>query len=279
MTDDITIRLAQQRADYDACVELQRVVWGLSDLDITSSIQLIATVHAGGLLQMAEAPGGKAVGFAYAFAALRKGVPHLHSDMVAVLPELQGHGLGVRLKWAQREAALARGLKIITWTFDPFQARNANLALRRLGAVATDFLPNFYGVTSASLHHGLPTDRLLVRWELGAPEVKERATEGEPPRTIPPPPHPRINDVKWQAGWPVSSEPRLNLDAPELLLEVPPDWNVLCQAAPRVAEDWHGKVRRALTAYFGRGYRAAGFAPAEEGGRRRPLYSLRKTGA
>src|SRR5262245_56846391 len=149
MTDDIRIRLAQQRADFDACVELQRQVWGLSDLDVTSAIQLIATVHAGGLLQIAESAEGKPVGFAYAFAALRKGVPHLHSDMVGVLPDLQGQGLGARLKWAQREAALARGLKIITWTFDPFQARNANLALHRLGAVATEFLPNFYGVTSA----------------------------------------------------------------------------------------------------------------------------------
>jgi predicted GNAT superfamily acetyltransferase len=276
MTDDITIRLAHQRADYDACVQLQRLVWGLADLDITSAIQLIATVHAGGLLQLAESADGKAVGFAYAFAALRKGVPHLHSDMLAVLPELQGRGLGVRLKWAQREGALARGLKIITWTFDPFQARNANLALRRLGAVATEFLPNFYGVTSATLHHGLPTDRLLVRWTLDAPSVTERAAQGEGLLTVAPPPHPRVNEVKWQAGWPVSSEPRVDLEEPELLLEIPPEWNILCQAAPRVAEDWHGKVRRALTAYFGRGYVAAGFASAEDGGRRRPLYSLRR---
>ena len=49
---------------------------------------------------------------------------------------------------------------------------------------------------------------------------------------------PRINEVKWQAGWPISSEPELELDAAELLLEIPPDWNVVCRAAPRVAQDW-----------------------------------------
>jgi predicted GNAT superfamily acetyltransferase len=74
----------------------------------------------------------------------------------------------------------------------------------------------------------------------------------------------------------VSSEPRLELDEAEILLEIPPEWDVLCQAAPRVSADWQGKVRRAFQAYLGRGYVVADFAPTEEGGRRRPLYLLRK---
>lgn len=277
MADPIRIRSARERADFDACVLLQRAVWGLADPEIASAIQLIAGVHAGGTLQIAEVPDGQAVGFAYAFPALRGGVPHLHSDMLAVLPEHQKRGVGVRLKWAQREEALGRGVSLITWTYDPLQARNAHLNLRRLAASATEFLPDFYGITSSSLHHGLPTDRLLVRWDLGAERVVKRLEEGEPTPTVPAPPLPRINDVKWQAGWPVSSEPRLDQGEPELLLEIPPEWDILCQAAPRVAEDWHGKLRRALQAYFGRGYVAADFAPTEDGGRRRPLYVLRKT--
>ena len=269
------MRLAGGRADFDACVQLQRAVWGLSDLEITSAIQLIATTHAGGTLHVAETGEGRPVGFAYAFAGLRGGA-HLHSDMVAVLPEFQRRGVGLHLKLAQREEALARGLDLVTWTFDPMQARNANLNLRRLAAVATEFLEDFYSTTSSDLHHGLPTDRLLVRWELKAPRVLERVREGEPPRTVAPPAHPRINEVKWQAGWPVSSEPRLDLDAERLVLEIPPEWDVLAKAAPRVAEAWHVKVRQAFRAYFGRGYIAADFAPTEEGGRRRPLYVLEK---
>jgi predicted GNAT superfamily acetyltransferase len=274
--EDVRIRSARDRADFDSCVLLQRAVWGLSDLEITSAIQLIATTYAGGLLHLAEAADGQAVGFVYAFPALRGGVPHLHSDMLAVLPEYQKRRVGVRLKWAQREDALARGIGLVTWTYDPLQARNAHLNLRRLGAVATDFHENFYGVTSASLHHGLPTDRLLVRWDLNAERVRSLAQAGDPPRTVPTPALPRVNDVKWQAGWPVSSEPRLDLDAPELLLEVPPEWDGLCQAAPRVAEDWHRKVRRAFQTYLSRGYSASDFAPTEDGGRRRPLYILKK---
>jgi chorismate synthase len=274
--NEIGIREARTRADYDACVELQRAVWRLEDLEVTSALQMIASTHAGGMVHLAQSADGRAIGFAYAIPAYKGGVPHLHSDMLAVLPERQAQGVGVRLKWAQRDAALARGLTLITWTYDPMQARNASLNLRRLGAVATEFVPDFYGITTSSLHHGLPTDRLLVRWELDSARVSERAAQGEPPRTVPAPDHPRVNDVKWQAGWPVSSEPRLDLDADELLLEIPPDWDVLCSAAPRVAQDWHGKARRAFEAYIGRGYAAADFAPTEEGGRRRPLYVLRK---
>jgi len=277
MPEDVRIRRASGRADYEACVLLQKAVWGLADIEVTSAIQLIATVHAGGALQLAETEAGEPVGFVYAFAGLRGGLPHLHSDMLAVVPEYQKRGVGVRLKWAQREEALSRGIGLITWTYDPMQARNANLNLRRLGATATEFLDDFYGVTTSALHHGMPTDRLLVHWELNSPRVKERLEAGEPPRNEPAPPLPRVNEVKWQAGWPVSSAPRLDLQEPALLLEVPPDWDVLAKAAPRVAEDWHGKVRLAFTYYFGRGYVAADFSSSQENGRRRPLYVLRRT--
>src|SRR5712692_8776275 len=130
--DDVRIRRARERADFETCVRLQREVWRLADVEITSAIQLIATTWAGGLVHIAETPAGQAVGFAYAFPALRGGVPHLHSDMLAVLPEHQKRGVGVRLKWAQRDDALARGVGLITWTYDPLQARNAHLNLRRL---------------------------------------------------------------------------------------------------------------------------------------------------
>src|SRR6185503_14662772 len=114
MSDEIRIRPARARADYDACVALQETVWGLDDLDVTSAIQMIATTFAGGLVHLAETEEGEPVGFAYAFPALTGG-PHLHSDMLAVTPPYQKKGVGIRLKWAQREDALQRGIDFITW--------------------------------------------------------------------------------------------------------------------------------------------------------------------
>jgi predicted GNAT superfamily acetyltransferase len=141
---------------------------------------------------MAVAPDGRPVGFAYAFAALNGG-PHLHSDMLAVLPEHQKRGVGVRLSGRSGPRAMSRGLTLITWTFDPLQAVNAHLNLRRLGATATEFHENFYGLTTAALHHGFPTDRLLVRWQLNATRVVERAAESGPPAPPSVPDLPRVS--------------------------------------------------------------------------------------
>lgn len=269
--------MAEGRSDYDACVELQGIVWGLRDLDVIPAIQLIATTHAGGMVHVAETvTGGRIIGFGYAFPALRDGSSFIHSDMVAVVPEYQKRGVGIRIKWAQRDTALSRGIDLITWTFDPMQSRNAHMNLRRLGAISREFFENFYGVTSSSLHHGLPTHRLLVRWELNSPRVVERASGGDGPRETAAPSIPRINEAKWQAGWPVSTEPLLGLDDPEVLLEIPPEWDVLSRAAPKVAESWQVRVAAALMTYIARGYTAADFIPVEELGRRRPFYLLRK---
>lgn len=282
----VLVRPARARDDYDACVRLQREVWGLSDLEITSAIQLVATVHAGGLLFVAESPGPEdpsgpgggegIVGFCYAFAALRGGEAHLHSDMLAVRTAARGLGVGLRLKWAQREEALRRGLRLVTWTFDPMRAPNARLNLHRLGAVAREFLPDLYGETTSALHHGLPTDRLLARWELDRPRVERRAA-GE---TAAPPALatvPALNDVTWRGGVPVSSAPRLDLDAPALLLEIPDDWDAVCRADTTLAREWQEIVRHALESVFARGYAAVDFA-STGGARPHAGYVLRKDG-
>ncbi len=257
----VVVRPAGTRDDYDACVRLQREVWGLSDLEITSAIQLVATVHAGGLLLVAESPGEGTVGFCYAFAALRGGEAHLHSDMLAVRPAARGRGVGLRLKWAQREEALRRGLRLVTWTFDPLRAENARLNLRRLGALAREVLPDLYGETTSALHHGLPTDRLLARWELDSPRVARRAAgETTAPPTLAD--LPALNDLVWRGGLPVPSPPRLDLDAPELLLEIPDDWDAVCRADGALAREWQEVVRRSLESFFARGYAAVDFVSA-----------------
>ena len=270
---EVLVRPARDRADYDACVRLQREVWGLSDLEITSAIQLISSVHAGGLLLVADLS-GDVVGFCYALAALGGGEGYLHSDMLAVRPTARGLGVGRRLKWAQREEALRRGLRQITWTFDPMRAPNARLNLHHLAAIARELLPDFYGTTSSALHHGLATDRLLARWELDHPRVALRETDGAggPPAlaAVPAP-----NEVAWRRGLPVPSPPRLDLDAAELLLQIPTDWDAVCSAGTELAQDWQRSIRHAFESAFARGYVAADFL-STGGDAPRSAYVLRK---
>src|SRR5260370_6374229 len=63
MGDEVRIRLAKSRADFESCVDVQRAVWRLSDLEITSALQMIATTHAAGLVPLPERPPRRHGGF------------------------------------------------------------------------------------------------------------------------------------------------------------------------------------------------------------------------
>jgi predicted GNAT superfamily acetyltransferase len=122
----------------------------------------------------------KLIGIALSFYAAPGGQLRLHSHRVGVLPEYQNRGIGRMLKLAQRRDALVRGIKVIQWTFDPLQQRNAHFNIAKLGGVARQYIANLYGTTSSPLHGGLPTDRLLVEWDLESPRVI-RILDGEKP--------------------------------------------------------------------------------------------------
>jgi predicted GNAT superfamily acetyltransferase len=111
------------------------------------------------------------VGFAMALPGYRDGIAYLHSHMLAVLPEYRNAGLGLRLKLAQRDDAIARGFDLMEWTFDPLEIKNAYLNIHKLGAIARRYQPDFYGPSSSALQGGLPTDRLYAEWWLRAPRV------------------------------------------------------------------------------------------------------------
>ena len=102
--------------------------------------------------------------------------------MAAVLPEFRDLGIGRRLKLAQREDALARGISLIEWTFDPLQTKNAYFNICRLGAIARRYLTDVYGSTSSPLHAGLPTDRLVAEWHLESERVVDILAGKEPAR-------------------------------------------------------------------------------------------------
>src|SRR5579864_9517922 len=159
MQPEITIRRLHAFHEMQLCVTLQREVWGFSDLDIVPEAVFAVAAKTGGQV-LAAFDDAKAVGFALAVPAFREQQSYLHSHMVAVLPEYQNRGIGRRLKLAQRDDALQRGLDLIEWTFDPLETRNAHFNIACLGAIVRRYIPDLYGASSSPLHRGLPTDRL-----------------------------------------------------------------------------------------------------------------------
>src|SRR5256886_15469610 len=130
----------------------------------------VVAAHTGGEV-LGAFDGDRLVGYTLAVVGLRDRVPYLHSHMTGVHSEYRDRGVGRRLKLFQRSEALGRGIRLVQWTFDPLELRNAHFNLNRLGAICREYQPNLYGVTTSPLHRGLETDRLLGEWHLDSPRV------------------------------------------------------------------------------------------------------------
>jgi len=158
------VREIRAIGELRAVEALQKEVWDCNDLEVLPAIHMIAAREVGAIL-IGAFDGGELVGFVYGFPGFEGEHRVIHSDMLAVRAGHRDRGLGRTLKLAQRDAALARGVDRITWTFDPLQTRNAFLNFEKLGVVADRYLRDFYGDTSSPLHAG-GTDRLWVTWHL-----------------------------------------------------------------------------------------------------------------
>lgn len=166
----VLVRPCHGIKEFEACVGLERAVWKSADIDVVPLPLFAVAAETGGQV-IGAFHNNDLVGFTMAIAGWRDNKPLLHSHMTAVLDSYRDRGIGRRLKLFQREEALARGISLIEWTFDPLIAKNAYFNFMRLGAIARRYLPNAYGITTSPLHAGLPTDRLVAEWHLRSPRV------------------------------------------------------------------------------------------------------------
>lgn len=181
MTTTIVIRDIEGFAEMREVEQLQREIWGVDDLEIYPTLALKPQKEVGAILIGAFAD-GRMVGFVFGFPGILDGETIIHSDMLGVLPAYRSLNLGYLLKCAQREAAIALGVKRMTWTFDPLQSRNAHLNFAKLGVTADRYYVDYYGTTSSFLHR-YGTDRLWVTWWLQSERVESRLRlEGIPER-------------------------------------------------------------------------------------------------
>jgi predicted GNAT superfamily acetyltransferase len=85
---------------------------------------------------------------------------------VAVAADVQARGVGRAIKHAQRTAALADGIDLLRWVYDPMQARNAHFNLDVLGGRVRCLHRDLYGMAAPGRDSGERTDRLVVDWDL-----------------------------------------------------------------------------------------------------------------
>jgi predicted GNAT superfamily acetyltransferase len=238
--EETTVRECTTIEEFDGCLALQREAFGLPDLELSPRRHLIVSRQAGGWTLGAFAA-DRMVGFVHHLAAVRGNEIFGYSHMMAVAKDYQNKGVGARLKWAQRERALSEGRKLIKWTWDPMQSRNAHFNLNRLGAIVETYAANFYGIdysADASLTDriGLPSDRLFATWNLDSERVGALAS----------------GSATAFAGTQVGS------------VAIPSQWNALVKSDPKRALEEQARVRAEFKRAFEKGLICAGFERGEE---------------
>ena len=182
-SDSVTLRRCHSIEDFHACVALQKEVWNFTDAELVPLRMFVVADKIGGQV-MGAFDGDVMVGFALSVPGTRTGHVYLHSHMLAVRKDHRNGGLGRRLKLMQREDALARGIELIEWTFDPLEIKNAYLNVEKLGAVVCRYNINQYGITSSPLQGGLPSDRLIAEWWLKSKRVETLLATGKNPPIV-----------------------------------------------------------------------------------------------
>lgn len=224
--NEIEIREVTEVEELAGCVALQHEVFALPEIEISPVRHFVVTKGAGGFTLGAFAE-NRLVGFVLSVPAFSGNDKFFYSHMTAVKPEFQSFGIGARLKWAQREKSLEKGVRFIKWTFQPVQARNAFFNLEKLGAIVREYQPNFYGTDYSTAHerdgnYGLDSDRLFAEWNLES-EKTAALSRGE--------------------SFEEKGEVRR-------AIEIPNDWNALVKADPARAVREQTRIKNEFQAAF-----------------------------
>ena len=174
---------------------------------------------------------------------------HLHSHITGVDRSARSRGVGFALKQHQRAWALARGVQVVSWTYDPLVRRNGWFNLTRLGAVGVAYRPEFYGAMDDSVNAGDESDRLLVEWHIGDDRVADAALGPDRP------PGPSGAEVVLEddGGRPQANE---SSAAAVRLAHVPADIEALRRTDPDAALAWRRALRAVMLAAFADGLQA-----------------------
>jgi predicted GNAT superfamily acetyltransferase len=232
----ITLRHLEALPELREAVQLQKEIWGFSDIELLPLRLFVVARKVGGQV-IGAFDGERMIGFLISIPGIRHGGTYLHSHMMGVQAPYRNLGVGRKLKFAQRQDALARNIKLVEWTFDPLEIKNAHFNIERLGAVVRRYVLNQYGTTSSHLHGGLPTDRCVAEWHLDSERVLT-ILDGRSPR--------HDNVVERVA--------------------VPNDIAELRQREPIRARDIQLGVSESFIAHFQRGLAVTGFERTADSG-------------
>lgn len=249
--------------EYLACLELQEATWGEGFRERVSPAILKVSQILGGVAAGAWNAEGRLDGFVFGMTGPLDGTLVHWSDMLAVRPQLRDSGLGARLKAYQRDQLLAQGVRVMLWTFDPLQSRNAHLNFAKLGIVVREYRRDMYGTSDSPLHRGIGTDRFVATWEMDSDRVVARLNGGEPqeiPETVPVlEALPEEPPGEGPVGLPRPGMPDLSRREGAIRVAIPCDIAAMMEQDMECAREWREATQGVFTHYLDRGWEVREF--------------------
>ncbi len=291
MEQALQIKALRDLSEMRAAVDLQRGFWGDDIESVVPAHVLFSFANHGGHV-LSAFDGERMVGVLIGFLGTseenrsRPAMANLQivSKRMVVLPEYRNRGVGYRLKLAQRDQAIAQGIRLITWTFDPLLAPNAQLNVRKLGVTCSTYFEDYYGTNAES---GLTTlgssDRLLAEWWVTNRRVEERIKGKRTDLTL---------RHYMQASTPIINQtsmtddgllvPPENISIPVgafALAEIPLNYAALAESNPTLGQLWRARSRELFKRMMDEsGYVITDFLRESYEGRERAFYLLSYNG-
>jgi predicted GNAT superfamily acetyltransferase len=160
---DVTIGRLERRHLGEA-TQLYRLAFGMSERESLPAWLMMTTERHGGVSLGAFAA-DELIGLSYAFAAFDHSEPYLYSCGLVVREAFRGRRVGLRLKLAQRNAALEAGYRRSRWTTGSQNVPALSLYLNRLGARVIGIVPDMLDGLVASAE----ADEVELEWDLIRP--------------------------------------------------------------------------------------------------------------
>jgi predicted GNAT superfamily acetyltransferase len=238
----VKVRSISETDDLRAACRLLNTIWQSDSGDSHVATSLLRALSKVGYVAGVFDGGGLIGACAGFFSAPARN--ELHSHIAGLSSSARGRGVGWAMKLHQRAWALGQEVTTVTWTFDPLVSRNAYFNVVKLGGTPVQYLPDFYGSMDDVINGTEATDRLLLRWDLTT-DVAARASVGM---------HRRWDAATLRETGAVTAltcSPELEpvpgkADGRIVLVEIPPDIEVLRRTDPARAAEWRMAVRHTL---------------------------------
>jgi predicted GNAT superfamily acetyltransferase len=272
---ELHIRPVASFDDANQLEALQLLVWPGSELDVVPAHFLLTIARNGGLV-LGAFDRDHLVGFVVGFLGTDRESPNRpamaqlkhHSHMLGVHPDYRDKGIGFRLKVAQREFVHGQGIRLITWTYDPLQSRNAYLNIHRLGTICRKYHRETYGEMRDQLNVGYPSDRFEVEWWITTSRVKSRINEARQPLDLANflgAGATKINPAELgDANILQPAEFTYPIENSIILVEIPSDIGRIKEYNMELANAWRLQTRDIFEEAFSRGYLVTDFVHLKE---------------